>query len=102
MCDVVTGLGATPELAVAALHANAAEAAQKIGQQTAELVEAAERRGEHPPESETRWRSWEFEVNDVRLTPNPMEGGSSGWVAYGTLAWYSPTPDIWYERYRTL
>ena len=26
-----------------------------------------------------------FEVVDVRLTPGVMEGGGSGWLAYGTL-----------------
>jgi CO/xanthine dehydrogenase Mo-binding subunit len=29
---------------------------------------------------------WRFEVVDVRLTPGLMEGGGSGWLAYGTLA----------------
>ena len=113
-CDVVTGLGATPELAVAALHANAEEAAHKVGQQTAELIETAvkakreeeERHrqlGEDQPESRTRRRdtdtSWKFEVIDVRLVPGPTEGGSSGWLAYGTLTWYSLTPRVWDDRY---
>jgi hypothetical protein len=75
-------------------------AAHTVGQQTAELIEAAERRGEHPWESEASRRSWEFEVLDVRLTPGPIEGGSSAWLAYETLAWYSVTPEVWYQRYQ--
>ena len=31
-------------------------------------------------------REWRFEVVDG-LTPALMEGGGSGWLAYGTLAW---------------
>jgi hypothetical protein len=33
------------------------------------------------------WWSGRFEVVGVRLTPTPEEGGRSGWLAYGTLAW---------------
>jgi hypothetical protein len=96
-CDVVTGLGATPELAVAALHANAEEAAHKVGQQTAELIEAAD---EDAKRRFGRHTDWQFEVIDVRLTPGPIEGGSSGWAAYGTLSWASLMPDIWADRYK--
>lgn len=32
-------------------------------------------------------RKYWFEVVDVRLTPAHEEGGGSGWLAYGTLAW---------------
>ena len=35
---------------------------------------------------ETR-RDWQFEVIDVRLVPAQLEGGNSGWLAYGTLVW---------------
>jgi hypothetical protein len=28
---------------------------------------------------------WRFEVADVNLAPALMEGGESGWLAYGTL-----------------
>ena len=113
-CDVVTGLGATPELAVTALHANAEETAHRIGQQTAELIDAAviakeeerqRRQGEDQLETlitrreePVTWRdiientSWKFEVIDVRLTPGPIEGGSSGWLAYRTLSWASYRP----------
>ena len=37
-CDVVMGVGATPELALAALHAKAEEAAQKEAQQREEKI----------------------------------------------------------------
>lgn len=35
-------------------------------------------------------REYRFEVVDVRLTPASEEGGGSGWLAYGTLAWMDP------------
>ena len=94
-CDVVTGVGATPELALAALQAKAEEAAQKEARQREEKIEAesphpgllAFIRETAPPDSQAHSRSWQFEVVDVRFTPGPIENGNSGWLAYGTLTW---------------
>ena len=94
-CDVVTGVGATPELALAALQAKAEEAAQKEAQQREERIAGESRlpglvaflRETVPPDSQAHGRSWQFEVVDVRFTPGPIESGDSGWLAYGTLTW---------------
>ena len=111
--DVVTGSGATSELALAALQAKAEEVAQKVGQHAAEqvdaAVEAAQRRlaegdqtnmilypGSEPPAD----MFWEFEVVDVRLTPGPIAGRDSGWLAYGTLTWVGKPPAEWKKMHR--
>src|SRR5216683_1536940 len=125
---IVTGMGATPRLALAELRREAEGLAQQAGQeaQAAQAArEAAEKAAEEPAEVARRraqdlpdggrrasalrtsgrpeparpasgQRSvipvdsgppeWRFEVVDVRLTPALMEGGGSGWLAYGTLA----------------
>jgi len=88
-------MGATPELALAALHAKAEEAAQKKARQREEKIEAesphpgllAFIRETAPPDRRAHSRSWQFEVVDVRFTPGPIESGDSGWLAYGTLTW---------------
>jgi hypothetical protein len=36
-------------------------------------------------------RRWQFEVIGVRLVPAQVHGGELGWLAYGTLAWDSPS-----------
>lgn len=82
-------MGATPELALAALHAKAEEAAQHFAEEMAResphsgllaLVLKAE-----SPASKAYSKSWQFEIIDVRFTPGPIESGDSGWLVYGTL-----------------
>ena len=119
-CGVVTGMGATVELALAELQHKGEALGQRLAQEAAEAFEADEARfraAEEAAEEDRRereaarghrtipieaWRGqqaprwarrlakwpryWWFEVTDVRLTPAPMEGGCSGWQAYGTLA----------------
>ena len=94
-CDVVTGMGATPELALAALQAKAEEAAQEEARHREEKIAGESRlpgllafiRETEPPDSRAHSRSWQFEVVDIRFTPGPIESGESGWLAYGTLTW---------------
>jgi hypothetical protein len=132
-CGIVTGMGATPQLALDELRHEAEGLARQAGREANEVFEKAgpgglgaaskekarkaagktgawkpERRSAEtsglvhgPPEGARRrmagppgvvpsWsrpREWRFEVVDVRLTPGLMEGGGSGWLAYGTLAW---------------
>lgn len=104
--DVVTGLGATPELALAALQAKAEEVAQKVGQYAAEQVDAAREAAQRHLAEGDRTNmilytglgspdgdmSWEFEVVDVRLTSGPIAGRDSGWLAYGTFTWVGKPP----------
>jgi hypothetical protein len=115
-CGVVMGMGATGELALAELRREGEALGQRLAQEAAEAFEANEARiraaeedrrereaarGHHTIPIEAwrrqqapRWagrlakwpRYWWFEVTDVRLTPALMEGGGSGWQAYGTLA----------------
>ena len=140
-CGIVTGMGATPQVALAELRREAEELAQQAGQADEEAAqkadqEAAQRAAQgaderrrqqaakearrpaqgpgpkgHPVAAEPRGpdgelirvvpgtsrpprvvpsstgpREWRYEVVDVRLTPAPMKGGGSGWLAYGTLA----------------
>ena len=100
--DVVMGLGATPELAMAALRIEAEKAAQRAVEGTSaakKAMSAADQRagiafGEPMPQPQSGTR---FEVVDVRFTPSSMEGGGSGWLAYGTLA-SDPNPRV--ERCR--
>jgi hypothetical protein len=130
---IVTGMGATPQLALAELRREAEGLAQQAGQEAQAAREAAEKAarkaaaeaaekaaevarrraqdltdggrrvsarlasGRPEPQMAGGQRSaipvdsgppeWRFEVVDVRLTPALMEGGGSGWLAYGTLAW---------------
>ncbi len=94
-CDVVTGTGVTPELALAALQAKAEEAAQQEARQREEKIAEESRHPglvafileTQPPERRAPGRAWQFEVVDVRFTPGPIESGDSGWLAYGTLSW---------------
>lgn len=115
-CDVVTGMGATPEQALETLRSEAKRTAQKLEQQAAEEgiektaiplqhIDHQEERGHESPHMRTRHKirtatrvtkptpskskhmSWQFEVVDVRLTPGPVDDKGSGWLAYGTLAW---------------
>jgi hypothetical protein len=107
--DIVTGTGATPQLALAALWREAQDRAEKAVAD----AEAAKPRytggpysikgkpgepdimvpGPPPwsrkPQSEPQVhepRVHRFEVIDVRLTPTRLDGADSGWLAYGTLA----------------
>jgi hypothetical protein len=97
-CGIVTGMGATPQLALDDLRSEAEGLAQQVGQEATEAAkadweaakQAAGRRGEPPPpvlpwRSATKRLDYRFEVVDVRLTPTLMEDGGSGWLAYGTL-----------------
>lgn len=62
-----------------------------------EKVAGDEPRPVRPPEDVPRDvgpREYWFEVVDVRLTPAPGEGGGSGWLAYGTLAWMDPPRQV--------
>jgi hypothetical protein len=43
---------------------------------------------------------WRFEVVDVRLAPALMEGGESGWLAYGTLLSEGEQPPLAAGRWR--
>lgn len=121
-CGIVTGMGATPELALAELRREGEALGQQVGQEAAQAAQVAKkaakkaaddrraeirhreaaRDGVHRPPAGFQQqaeesvgdkpqddgpRYWRFEVVDVRLTPAPEEGGRSGWLAYGTLAW---------------
>ena len=87
------GMGATPELALAALRAKAEEAAQKAAPQLEEkMVRESRHAGllalvleTESPASKAYSKSWQFEIIDVRFTPGPIESGDSGWLVYGTL-----------------
>jgi hypothetical protein len=76
---IATGKGPSPELALSALrqaaHDQAEEAAWRYGSRLFPRIA-------RPDHDSGEWR---FEVVDVRLVPALMEGGESGWLAYGTL-----------------
>lgn len=153
-CGIVTGMGATPELALGVLRQAAEEEARRAGESAAQAAEALE--ADIKMEREARWkrevkdrprlqaerleeyykqhpehrgmgappwvlrprtekvagdkprpvkppddvprgvgpREYWFEVVDVRLTYAPGEGGASGWLAYGTLAWEGPPRQV--------
>lgn len=80
---IVTGMAATPDEALAALRRNAEAQAESLEtRKRAELYQPVPRRAPAAqPES-----TGPFEVVDVRLTAGVMDGGSDGWLAYGTLA----------------
>ena len=82
-------MGLNPELALMALKEQARTHIERV---------AAGRRASiyHPviaPEGSVdgllealgKPQEWRFEVVDVRLAPALVEGGESGWMAYGTL-----------------
>jgi hypothetical protein len=86
--DIVTGMGLNPELALSAL--------KKEARTQVENVAAGYRASIYHPvtaSEDADWRledlgkpqEWRFEVVDVRLAPALVEGGESGWLAYGTL-----------------
>jgi hypothetical protein len=84
--DVVTGMGVTPELALAQLRSQAQETASETVRKAAASAEATQGpANERTFDSRLEDQEWRFEVVDVRLTPGPIEGADSGWLAYGTL-----------------
>jgi len=72
---IVIGMAATPAEALVELKRKAEDAVESLGL-ARELVDALEASGPSKP----------FEVVDVHFTAGVMEGGGSGWLAYGTLA----------------
>ena len=103
---IAAGMGATPEEALAELRRDANIRAQQAANEAAaggerpmvHLEEPAPATGRpayavDPPVVVTEYPAvLNFEVIDVRLTPTAMEGGDSGWLAYGTLAQDGKSP----------
>jgi hypothetical protein len=98
---VATGMGLSPDLALAALQQAAqirakAEAARHEPDElppadtphprpltSVELAAGGDRVAGRPVPDEPQ--EWRWEVVDVRLVPGAVDGGAPGWVAYGTL-----------------
>ena len=81
---IATGMGPSPELALSALQ-RAAQAAAREAVASAEGQASQGFAGRIILGMPHALRKWQFEVVDVRLVPTAMEGGESGWLAYGTL-----------------
>jgi hypothetical protein len=87
---IVTGVAATPDKALAELMRNAEAQAESHDPRSHNPRTPGEQRAERlreltePFEESASLGS--FEVVDVRLTAGVMNGGGSGWLAYGTLA----------------
>ena len=87
--DIVTGMDLTPELALSALKEQArTQVENEAAGRRASIyhpVSASEASAGGLLEALDRPQEWRLEVVDVRLAQALMEGGESGWLAYGTL-----------------
>jgi hypothetical protein len=99
---IVTGMAATPDQALAELMRHAEARAESLDprpldprprdrrtpaqQRAREVAELTDPFGESASTFGESASLGSFEVVDVRLTVGVMDGGGSGWLAYGTLA----------------
>ena len=87
---IVTGMAATPDEALAELMRHAEARAESLDPRPRDRRTPAQQRAARLQELTDPFEEsappGSFEVVDVRLTADVMDGGGSGWLAYGTLA----------------